>query len=61
LINMLIVSAYFISARIINLSEYKAQGIKIALYIIIFYTFFGALGSNTSFPYIGILIERGVL
>ena len=61
LINMLIVSAYFVSVKIINLSEYKTQGIKIASYLIIFYTFFGALGSNTSFPYIGILIERGIL
>lgn len=61
LINMLIVSVYFISSKIINISEYKAQGVNIALYIIIFYTFFGTLGITTSFPYIEFLIERGGL
>jgi hypothetical protein len=58
LINMFIVSTYFIYTKMITFSDYKTKGIKIALYIIIFYSSLGALGARVSFPYVFMFLDR---
>lgn len=58
LINMFIVSTYFISTKIVTFSDYKTKGMKIALYIIIFYSLLGALGARSSFPYVSMFFDR---
>jgi hypothetical protein len=58
LINMFIVTIYFISSKIITLSVYNTRSIRIAIFIVLLYSFAGALGARTSLPYISILFNR---
>ena len=54
-INMFIVTVYFISIKIITTSSYNIKSTRIALCMILLYSFAGALGARISFPYIDIL------
>ncbi len=56
LINMYIIMAYFIYINIIKIRSLNTESIRIALYIIFFYTFLGPFSASRAFDYVNAIL-----